>query len=129
MVQTGLPTDAELQILSVLWKRGPSTVRDVHESLANVQDTGYTTVLKLMQIMAQKGFVERDETNRSHIYRAAITEDQAQRGLLGQLMDKAFSGSASQLVMRALSMQSATTHELDEIRALLDDLEARRSKK
>lgn len=129
MVQTGLPTDAELQILSVLWKRGPSTVRDVHESLANVQDTGYTTVLKLMQIMAQKGFVERDETNRSHIYRAAITEDQAQRGLLGQLMDKAFSGSASQLVMRALSMQSATTHELDEIRALLDDLETRRSKK
>lgn len=129
MVQSGLPTDAELQILSVLWKRGPSTVRDVHESLANVQDTGYTTVLKLMQIMAQKGFVERDETNRSHIYRAVITEDQAQRGLLGQLMDKAFSGSASQLVMRALSMQSATTHELDEIRALLNDLEARRSKK
>ncbi|HMY18323.1 MAG TPA: BlaI/MecI/CopY family transcriptional regulator [Polyangium sp.] len=129
MVRTVLPTDAELQILSVLWKRGPSTVRDVHESLANVQDTGYTTVLKLMQIMAQKGFVERDETNRSHVYRAAITEDQAQRGLLGQLMDKAFSGSASQLVMRALSMQSATTRELDEIRALLDDLEARRTKK
>ena len=129
MVRTVLPTDAELQILSVLWKRGPSTVRDVHESLANVQDTGYTTVLKLMQTMAQKGFVERDETNRSHVYRAAITEDQAQRGLLGQLMDKAFSGSASQLVMRALSMQSATTRELDEIRALLDDLEARRTKK
>jgi predicted transcriptional regulator len=129
MVRTVLPTDAELQILSVLWKRGPSTVRDVHESLASVQDTGYTTVLKLMQIMAQKGFVERDETNRSHVYRAAITEDQAQRGLLGQLMDKAFSGSASQLVMRALSMQSATTRELDEIRALLDDLEARRTKK
>lgn len=104
-------------------------MRDVHESLASVQDTGYTTVLKLMQIMAQKGFVERDETNRSHVYRAAITEDQAQRGLLGQLMDKAFSGSASQLVMRALSMQSATTRELDEIRALLDDLEARRTKK
>lgn len=104
-------------------------MRDVHESLANVQDTGYTTVLKLMQIMAQKGFVERDETNRSHVYRAAITEDQAQSGLLGQLMDKAFSGSASQLVMRALSMQSATTRELDEIRALLDDLEARRTKK
>lgn len=129
MVRTVLPTDAELQILSVLWKRGPSTVRDVHESLASVQDTGYTTVLKLMQIMVQKGFVERDETNRSHVYRAAITEDHAQRGLLGQLMDKAFSGSASQLVMRALSMQSATTRELDEIRALLDDLEARRTKK
>jgi BlaI family penicillinase repressor len=107
MVRNALPTDAELQILSVLWRKGPSTVREVHEALGAVQDTGYTTVLKLMQIMAQKGFVERDETNRSHVYRAAITEEQAQRGLLGHLMDKAFSGSAAQLVMRALAMQPA----------------------
>jgi BlaI family transcriptional regulator, penicillinase repressor len=129
MVRNALPTDAELQILSVLWKRGPSTVREVHEALGPVQDTGYTTVLKLMQIMAQKGFVERDESNRSHVYRAAISEEQAQRGLLGQLMDKAFSGSASQLVMRALSMQPASAHELDEIRTMLDEIEGQRSKK
>lgn len=129
MVRNALPTDAELQILSVLWRKGPSTVREVHEALAVVQDTGYTTVLKLMQIMAQKGFVERDETNRSHVYRAALTEEQAQRGLLGQLMDKAFSGSAAQLVMRALSMQPTSTGELDEIRAMLDDIESRRAKR
>ena len=129
MVRSALPTDAELQILSVLWRDGPSTVRDVHEALATVQDTGYTTVLKLMQIMAQKGFVERDETNRSHVYRAAITEEQAQRGLLGQLMDKAFSGSAAQLVMRALSMQPSSAGELDEIRSMIDEMEARRAKK
>jgi BlaI family transcriptional regulator, penicillinase repressor len=129
MVRNALPTDAELQILSVLWKRGPSTVREVHEALAVVQDTGYTTVLKLMQIMAQKGFVERDESNRSHVYRAAITEEQAQRGLLGQLMDKAFSGSAAQLVMRALSMQPASTNELEEIRTMLNKMEATRGKK
>ncbi len=129
MVRNVLPTDAELQILSVLWRDGPSTVRDVHEALAAVQDTGYTTVLKLMQIMAQKGFVARDETNRSHVYRAAISEEQAQRGLLGQLMDKAFSGSAAQLVMRALSMQPSSSVELDEIRSMLDEMEARRTKK
>jgi BlaI family transcriptional regulator, penicillinase repressor len=129
MVRNALPTDAELQILSVLWKRGPSTVRDVHEALAVVQDTGYTTVLKLMQIMAQKGFVERDESNRSHVYRAAISEEQAQRGLLGQLMDKAFSGSAAQLVMRALAMQPASKNELEEIRTMLNEIEAQRAKK
>jgi len=129
MVRNALPTDAELQILSVLWKRGPSTVRDVHEALAEVQDTGYTTVLKLMQIMAQKGFVERDESNRSHVYRAALTEEQAQRGLLGQLMDKAFSGSAKQLVMRALAMQPASKNELEEIRTMLNEIEAQRAKK
>lgn len=129
MVRSALPTDAELQILRVLWKRGPATVRDVHEALAAVQDTGYTTVLKLMQIMAQKGFVERDETNRSHVYRAVITEEQAQRGLLGQLMDKAFSGSAAQLVMRALAMQPANSNELDEIRSMLEQIEAQRAKK
>jgi BlaI family transcriptional regulator, penicillinase repressor len=129
MVRNALPTDAEIQILSVLWRRGPSTVREVHEALGAVQDTGYTTVLKLMQIMAQKGFVARDETNRSHVYRAAITEEQAQRGLLGHLMDKAFSGSATQLVLRALSIKPASSNELDEIRAMLDEMEARRAKK
>ncbi len=129
MVRSALPTDAELQILAVLWKNGPATVREVHEALAAVQDTGYTTVLKLMQIMAQKGFVERDETNRSHVYRAVITEEQAQRGLLGQLMDKAFSGSAAQLVMRALAMQPASSDEIGEIRSMLERIEAQRTKK
>lgn len=129
MVRSALPTDAELQILSVLWKQGSCTVREVHEALAVVQDTGYTTVLKLMQIMAQKGFVERDESNRSHVYRALITEEQTQRGLLGQLMDKAFSGSAAQLVMRALSMQPTSKNELEEIRTMLNEMEETRAKK
>lgn len=118
-----LPTDAELAILAVLWRLGPSTVRDVHEALRPVQDTGYTTVLKLMQIMAQKGLLARDETQRSHVYRALATEAQTQRRLLGDLMERAFSGSASQLVMRALSVKRASPEELDEIRALLDDME------
>jgi predicted transcriptional regulator len=120
-----LPTDAELSILAVLWRLGPSTVREVHEALKPVQDTGYTTVLKLMQIMAQKGLVERDESQRSHVYRAATAEEQTQRRLLGDLMEKAFSGSASQLVMRALSVKQASQKELAEIRALLDSLETR----
>ena len=90
-----LPTDAELAILNVLWKRGPSTVRDVHEALSPTQGTGYTTVLKLMQLMAQKGLVARDESQRSHVYRAASAEAQTQRRLLGDLMERAFSTKAS----------------------------------
>lgn len=120
-----LPTSAELSILAVLWRRGPSTVRDVHEALKGAQDTGYTTVLKLMQIMAQKGLVSRDESQRSHVYRAMVSEEQAQRGLLADLMDKAFGGSAAQLVMRALSSDRASREELTEIRALLDGIESR----
>jgi predicted transcriptional regulator len=123
-----LPTGAELSILAVLWRRGPSTVREVHEALRPVQDTGYTTILKLMQIMAQKGLVERDETQRSHVYRAVAAQDETQRSLLGDLMDKAFSGSASQLVLRALSVKPASRKELLEIRALLDSLQPRESK-
>jgi predicted transcriptional regulator len=126
MVKKPLPTDAELAILGVLWRLGPATVREVHEALAPVQSTGYTTVLKLMQIMAQKGLVKRDESQKSHVYRAVAGEEQTQRRLLGELMDKAFAGSASRLVMRALSVKSASSAELDEIRALLDGLEARR---
>lgn len=120
-----LPTSAELSILAVLWRRGPSTVREVHEALKDAQDTGYTTVLKLMQIMAQKGLVTRDESQRSHVYRALVSEEQAQRGLLTDLMDKAFSGSAAQLVMRALSSERASREELAEIRALLDGIDDR----
>ncbi|MDI1442846.1 BlaI/MecI/CopY family transcriptional regulator [Polyangium sp. 6x1] len=128
MVNRSLPTDAELAILRVLWRRGPSTVREVHEDLKPVQGTGYTTVLKLMQIMAQKGLVERDEAGKSHVYRAMIPEEQAQKGLVHDLVEKAFGGSASRLVLRALSAERASREELAEIRALLDDIEQKRSK-
>jgi len=120
-----LPTDAELAILSVLWKRGPCTVRDVHEALRASQDTGYTTILKLLQFMMQKGLVRRDESQRSHVYRAAVTCDGTQRRLVGDLLDKAFAGSAADLVMRALSVKPASREELAAIRALLDEAEKR----
>ena len=123
MTDKPLPTDAELAILTVLWKRGPSTVRDIHEALRPSQSTGYTTVLKLLQIMTQKGLVRRDESQRSHVYRAAVTEDKTQKRLLGDLLDKAFAGSAHDLVMRALSLKPASREELAAIRALLDEAE------
>ena len=97
-----LPTDAELAILTVLWRRGPSTVRDVFESLRDDAGTGYTTVLKLLQIMMAKGLVKRDESQRSHVYRAAASEEQTQKRLVGDLLDRAFGGSAQALVMRAV---------------------------
>jgi len=122
MVQQPLPTDAELAILSVLWRLGPSTVRAVHEQLSPSQGTGYTTVLKLMQLMAQKGLVVRDESQRSHVYRAASAEAQTQKRLLGDLMERAFEGSASQLVLRALSVKRSSAEELEQIRRLLDEL-------
>jgi BlaI family transcriptional regulator, penicillinase repressor len=128
MARQTLPTDAELAILGVLWRRGPSTVREVHDALSPIQGTGYTTVLKLMQLMAQKGLVVRDESQRSHVYRPATAEAQTQRRLVGELMDKAFAGSAAQLVMRALSVKRATKGELDEIRHLLDELAAKEKK-
>jgi BlaI family transcriptional regulator, penicillinase repressor len=122
MSRVPLPTDAELAILSVLWREGPRTVREVHGALHPSQGTGYTTVLKLMQLMAQKGLVLRDESQRSHVYRAASAEAQTQRRLVGDLMDRAFAGSASQLVQRALSVKRSSSDELQEIRALLDQL-------
>src|SRR3569832_1039068 len=122
MVKQQLPTDAELAILSVLWRLGPSTVRAVHEQLSPSQGTGYTTVLKLMQLMAQKGLVVRDESQRSHVYRAASAEAQTQKRLLGDLMERAFEGSASQLVLRALSVTRSSAEELEQIRRLLDEL-------
>src|SRR3954471_22971423 len=112
MTDKPLPTDAELAILAVLWKRGPATVRDVHDALRASQDTGYTTVLKLLQIMTQKGLVKRDESQRSHVYRAAATADRTQKRLVGDLLDKAFAGSAHDLVMRALSLKPASREEL-----------------
>jgi predicted transcriptional regulator len=117
------PTDAELAILRVLWSRGPSTVRQVHEALSRDRETGYTTVLKLMQIMTEKGLVERDESERTHVYQARFTQEQTQERLVSDLLDKAFGGSASQLVMRALAAKPASADELAQIRRLLDELE------
>ena len=117
------PTDAELAILRVLWERGPSTVRQVHASLASGRPIGYTTVLKIMQIMADKGLVERDETDRSHVYAARMSEERTQRQLLADLLDRAFGGSALKLVMQALSSRKATPEELAQIRQMLDDRE------
>ena len=117
------PTDAELEILRVLWRRGPSTVREVFETLGESKTTGYTTVLKTMQIMAEKGLVVRDESERAHRYEPAAPEDETQRRLVGDLLRKAFDGSAKKLVMQALSTERASAEELSEIRRMLDELE------
>ena len=113
------PTGAELAILSVLWQRGPSTVRDVHQALNATKKTGYTTVLKFMQIMAEKGLVRRDESAHAHVYEARVPREQTQRGLLSDLLDRAFEGSMSKLVIQALSARQATPEELSEIRKIL----------
>ena len=119
------PTDGELEILRVLWRRGPSTVREVHDELNETKRAGYTTVLKLMQIMAEKGLARRDESQRSHIYHAQLSEEQTQRRIVRDVLDRAFGGSARQLVLRALSARKTSPAELAEIRQLLDDLEER----
>ena len=121
------PTDSELAILRILWERGPATVRQVHEALADTRDTGYTTTLKLMQIMAEKGLVDRDETARTHVYAAAVNEQQTQRQLVKDLVDRAFGGSAAALVLHALDAEGATAAELKEIRKLIDDYREKRS--
>jgi BlaI family transcriptional regulator, penicillinase repressor len=117
------PTDAELAILAVIWERGPSTVRDVHDELNRHATTGYTTVLKLLQIMTEKGLVVRDEAQRAHIYESRYSEQKTQRQLLSDLVDRAFGGSAAKLVMQALSGRKANPDELNLIRNLLDRLE------
>ena len=109
-------------ILGVLWERGSATVRQVHDVLQPDRGTGYTTVLKLMQIMAAKGLARRDESQRSHVYEAAVGRDAIQQALLDDLTDRAFGGSTSNLVMRALSRRAADPSELAQIRALLDEL-------
>jgi len=117
------PTDGELAILRVLWARGPSTVRQIHEVLSGERDLGYTTVLKILQVMTEKGLVARDETERSHVYRAAEAAERTQAHLVHDLLDRAFGGSASKLVLHALSAKPATAEELAAIRALLDRAE------
>ncbi len=117
------PTDAELGILRVLWERGPSTVREVFGELSRIRDTGYTTVLKHMQIMMDKGLLGRDETVRPQVYRVARPQRDTQRQLLRHLLDRAFSGSPGNLVLQALSTKKTTPEEREQIRALLDQLE------
>jgi predicted transcriptional regulator len=122
------PTDAELGILGVLWRLGPSTVREVHAELeraasAATGPTGYTTVLKQLQIMTDKGWVVRDESQRAHVYRAGEPRERTQLQLVGDLVDRAFEGSAGQLVLQALASRRASANEIAEIRRILDDLE------
>jgi predicted transcriptional regulator len=123
------PTPAETAILGVLWERGPCTVRAVFDALGPARDIGYTTVLKLLQIMTTKGLVLRDETDRSHIYRAAQARELVQRELVGDLIDRAFDGSAAELVMRALSSGRSTPQDLEKIREHLDALAKRSARR
>src|SRR5689334_9887559 len=117
------PTEAELEILTVLWSRGPSTVRSVHEVIWQRRPAQYTTILKLMQIMADKGLVTRDEEQRAHVYSASRPREWTQRQLAGDLLDRAFAGSARGLMLGALSAKKASKAELAELRRLLDEYE------
>jgi BlaI family transcriptional regulator, penicillinase repressor len=121
------PTDAELEILTVLWSRGPSTVRDVHEVIARRKPTQYTTVLKMLQIMAEKGLVRRDERQRSHIYQPSRPPEWTQRQLAGDLIQRAFNGSAKNLILGVLSSRRASKQEMAEIRRMLDEYEGSKS--
>ena len=116
------PTEAELNLLNILWQIGPATVRQIHETLSETQKTGYTTVLKILQIMHEKSLVIRDESNRAHVYAAANSETHTQSSLLKDLILKAFGGSTSKLVMRAID-DSTSNEEIEDIRQLLSELE------
>jgi predicted transcriptional regulator len=117
------PTDAEIEILNILWKTGPATVRRVHEEIVQTKPSQYTTTLKLMQIMAAKGLVDRDDSARSHVYRPAVPQEHAQRQMVGHLMERAFGGSLRSLVLGALGGRRATKKELAELRALIEEQE------
>lgn len=119
------PTPTELQILNILWQTGPSTVRSVYEQMDAHGDVGYTTVLKLMQIMWEKGLLTREEQGRAHLYMPAQAKEQTQSQMVTDLMERVFSGSAAQLVQRALASRAASREELTEIRSLLDELEGK----
>ncbi len=129
MAKSGVrrPTNAELGILNVLWERGPCTVRDVHEALSDDRNTRYTTTLKLMQIMTEKGLVLRDESQRAHLYRPAIPRERTLRRLAEDILDRAFGGSAEKLVLHALQSEKVSAKEIERIRKLLDDYESTRS--
>ena len=124
-VETPWPTDVELGILQVLWSRGPCTVREVHEALYANEGAGYTTALKMLQIMHNKGLVERDDSQRAHVYKAAVTKQRTQKRFLADMVTRLFNGSASQMVLHALgSHPPASREELKEIRTLLSKIES-----
>ena len=118
------PTESELEILQILWQNGTATVRDVHEELAKTKDVGYTTTLKLMQIMHDKGLVKRDESMRTHIYQPAVNKERTQKHLLDKMIDSLFGGSSTQLVLQALGSgeQKVSAEELEQIQTLLNNL-------
>ncbi len=119
------PTKAEFEILEVLWKKGPSTVRQVHEELGG--EAGYTSVLKLLQIMLEKSLVSRDDRERTHVYTAVMEETQAKRGLVEEVIERAFRGSAKELILQALSTRKSSRQELAEIREMIEAIERRKS--
>lgn len=118
------PTESELEILQILWEKGLATVREVHETLSKTKDVGYTTTLKLMQIMHEKGLVKRDESMRTHVYQALVNKEKTQKHILGKMIDSLFGGSSTQLVLQALGSPEAkaTPEELEQIQQLLDNL-------
>ena len=126
------PTEAELEILRLLWRRSTEdagagcTVRELHDSLKDTRGSGYTSVLKIVQIMTDKGLLRRDDSSRSHVYFAAVSEDSTKRGFVQDLMKRVFDGSASQLLMHALSLKRAKPEELDEIRRMIDEASGKR---
>lgn len=117
------PTEKELAILKVLWSKGPSTVRQVNDEINKQQETGYTTTLKLMQIMTDKGLLIRDDSDFKHVYKPAVSAESTEKQIVGDMMDKVFSGSAEKLVMRALAAKQVSAEELKNIRQLLDKME------
>lgn len=117
------PTESELEILQILWSQGECTVRTVHEELLKTKDVGYTSTLKLMQIMHDKGLVSRNTTSKTHIYKSAVNQQATQQQLVNKMIDNVFNGSAARLVMQVLGNKKATTQEIDEIKKYLDNLE------
>ena len=122
------PTESELEILRVFWEKGPSTVREVHEILEQSKDAGYTTTLKLMQIMHEKGLLQRDASSKTHIYAAAVSQENTQRQLLDKMIDTVFNGSASQLVLQALGNHKSSKEELEKIKEYLNEIEKQQRK-
>jgi BlaI family penicillinase repressor len=116
------PTESELEILQILWQKGDCTVREVHEILEKIKNAGYTTTLKLMQIMHEKGLVARDTTSKTHIYKALVNQQKTQQQLVNKMIDNVFNGSAARLVMQALGNHSASKEEIDSIKDYLDQL-------
>lgn len=116
------PTESELEILQILWKKGNASVREVHEELLQTKEAGYTTTLKLMQIMHEKGLVKRDDSIKTHIYQAAVSKEKTQKHLLNKMIDTLFGGSPQELVMQALGNHKASVEELEEIQKILDNL-------